>query len=302
MTMRLVTVMFLWAICFPLITLGLESAPHVAFATLRALIAGGSVVGLGVMLGRPWPAGRSSWLLLAVAGLGATTFGFLGMFHASEFLTPGVATVIASTQPMLAAVLAYFVLKERLGTLGIAGLGLGFIGVVVLAVAGSAAPGQDGGGDYLIGIGYLVLSAVGLSISNVVFKRLAGVVDPVMATGVQLLMGAIPLGVLSLIVESPIHITWSTTFMISLVGLALPGTALAYWLWLTALEATSLNHANAFSFLVPTFGISLGVAFYNEELTVMTVLGMAVAVGGITAVHRDRASRSQSKAVPGPAS
>lgn len=300
MTMRLVTVMFLWAVCFPLITLGLGSAPLVAFATLRALMAGGSVVAFGVMRGRPWPAGRSSWLLLAVAGLGATTLGFLGMFHASEFLTPGVATVIAGTQPLLAAVLAYFVLKERLGTLGIAGLGLGFLGIVVLATAGSAAAGEGGGGDYLVGVGYIVLSAVGITISNVVFKRLAGVVDPVMATGVQLLLGAIPLGVISLISESPIDITWSPTFIVSLIGLALPATALAYWLWLTALESTTLNHANAFTFLVPLFGIAIGVGFYGEELTVITVLGMAVAVGGIIAVHRDRASRSQSKAVSGP--
>lgn len=299
MTVRLVTVMFLWAVCFPLITLGLELAPHLAFATLRALIAGVVVVGLGMAVGRPWPAGKSSWLLLAVAGLGATTLGFLGMFHASEFLTAGVATVVASTQPLLAAVLAYFVLKERLGTLGIAGLGLGFLGVVILAAAGSAAAGQDG--DYLIGIGYIVLSAVGITISNVVFKRLAGVVDPVMATGVQLLLGAIPLGVISVVSESPIDITWSTTFILSLVGLALPGTALAYWLWLTALETTTLNHANAFTFLVPLFGISLGVGLYGEELTVIKVLGMTIAVGGIIAVHRDRASRSESRAVPGPA-
>lgn len=293
MTVRLITVMFLWAVCFPLITLGLELAPHLAFATLRAFIAGGTVVGLGVMMGRPWPVGRSTWLLLGVAGLGATTLGFLGMFHASEFVTPGVATVIASTQPMLAAGLAYFVLKERIGALGIAGLGLGLLGVVALTFADSAPTGQHGNGDYVIGIGYIILSAVGITISNVVFKRLAGVVDPLMATGVQLLLGAIPLGVLSLTLESPIDITWSTTFILSLVGLALPGTALAYWLWLTALETTTLNHANAFTFLVPLFGISLGVGLYGEELNVMTVVGMVIAVGGIIAVDRDRASRAE---------
>ena len=41
-TVKVVVVMFLWAVCFPLITVGLELAPHLAFATLRALIAGGA--------------------------------------------------------------------------------------------------------------------------------------------------------------------------------------------------------------------------------------------------------------------
>ena len=36
---RLVTVMLLWALCYPLITIGLDLAPHLAFATMRAGIA-----------------------------------------------------------------------------------------------------------------------------------------------------------------------------------------------------------------------------------------------------------------------
>ena len=34
------------------------------------------------------------------------------MFHASEFVLPGIAAVIANTQPLMAAVLSALVLKE----------------------------------------------------------------------------------------------------------------------------------------------------------------------------------------------
>src|SRR5688500_10092026 len=126
--LRLVLVMALWAACFPLIALGLSSAPHLAFASMRAVLAGVCLLGLGSLLGRPMPAGRHAWALLALAGFG-TTLGFLGMFHAAEFISPGLATVIANAQPLLAAVLAYVFLAERLGWNGSLGfiIGIGMI-------------------------------------------------------------------------------------------------------------------------------------------------------------------------------
>lgn len=305
-TVRVIVVMFLWAVCFPLITAGLELAPHLSFATLRALIAGGTLVALGLISGRAWPRGPSTWLLLAVAGVGATTLGFFGMFHAAEYVAPGLASVIANTQPLLAAALANLVWKERVGAAGALGLSLGFVGVVVIAGPGVASRG--GGNDDLLGIAYIVLAAVGISVSNVVLKRLAGAVDPAMAIGTQLLLGAIPLAVISTVTESPTDITWSTTFVLNLLGLALLGTALAYWLWLTVLETITLNRANAFSFLVPGFGISLGVAVYGENVTVPTALGMVITVAGIIAVNRARppgtataeVSRAETPTAPGP--
>ena len=80
---KLVLVMLLWASCFPLITAGIDSAPHLTFAATRAFLAGAALLVLGVALRRSLPRGMRMWLLLAVTGLGATTLAFLGMFHAS---------------------------------------------------------------------------------------------------------------------------------------------------------------------------------------------------------------------------
>jgi drug/metabolite transporter (DMT)-like permease len=48
------------------------------------------------------------------------------MLHASEFLSPGIATVITNTQALMAAILATLVLKERIDRYGKTGLWLGF--------------------------------------------------------------------------------------------------------------------------------------------------------------------------------
>jgi len=53
--LRLLAVMVLWASCFPLITIGLDLAPHLAFAALRAALAGACLIALGFLRRRPVP-------------------------------------------------------------------------------------------------------------------------------------------------------------------------------------------------------------------------------------------------------
>lgn len=280
--------MVLWAACFPLITTGLALAPHLTFAAMRALIAGSSLVATALLLGRTWPTGRTTWFSLVVAGVGATTLGFLGMFHAAEYIAPGIATVIANTQPLLAAVLAYLVLNERLTAAGKAGLAVGFVGIAVIAAQGFTA--QQGNEDYLLGITYVLLAAVGITVSNVALKRLAGTVDAAMAAGIQLLIGMVPLTVIAALTETPGDVDWSPTFVLVLLALALPGTAIVYWLWLSVLETLTLNRANAFSFLVPIFGLAVGIALYGEQLTVTITIGASLAFLGIVLVNHTNTS------------
>lgn len=134
-SLRLMAVMVLWAACFPLITIGLDLVPHLAFAALRAALAGLCLIALGVLCGRSIPVGGRSWVLIVVVGLGSTSMGFLGMFHATEFVSPGLATVIANVQPIIAAVLAYVFLGERLSTIGKIVLAVGLAGIAVIAPA-----------------------------------------------------------------------------------------------------------------------------------------------------------------------
>lgn len=88
-TIKIVLAMLLWAACFPLITAGLQYSPHLTFATLRAVLAGATLVLVAVWLQRPFPRGWRTWVTLGVVGVGATSLGFLGMFHAAELYLPG---------------------------------------------------------------------------------------------------------------------------------------------------------------------------------------------------------------------
>ncbi len=276
-------VMSFWALCFPLITVGIEYAPHLTFAFLRAAIAGLTLFILALSAGQAIPNQRRTWGLLALTGLGSVSLGFLGMFHAAEFVSPGAATVVANTQPLLAAVLGGLILKERLTNLGKTGLATGFFGIVIIASSQLLAGVQD---NYAIGVTYILLAAGGITLSNVLIKYLAGKVDALMAMGLQLLIGSGPLLALALFSEDVTSINWTASFISVLLILSLLGTALVYWLWISVLETTPLNQANAFSFLIPIFGLTLGLLFFGEELSWPQMFGISLTLAGIVLVTR----------------
>ncbi len=273
--------MFLWAVCFPLIAVGLSLGPPLYFAALRSFVAGAGLLGPAFALRRPLPQGWKVWLGLLGIGLSATSMGFGGMFLAGGIVSPGLATVIANAQPLIAAGLAYFVLGERLGPRRRMGLILGFAGIVLIALPGfgGANPNSTPGG-----VGYVLLGALGVAIGNVLFKRLAGQVDLLMATGWQFVLGGVPLLLAALSFEEPAQVGWSLRFVVVLLALGLLGTALAFALWFSLLHRSELNRLNTFTFLTPVFALIIGAVFFGERLGLIETVGIILTLAGVLRV------------------
>ncbi len=279
---RLTLVMFLWALCFPLISAGLSTAPPLYFAALRSLVAGTGLLVPAFALRRPMPQNSRIWLGLLGAGISSVTLGFSGMFLAGGIVSPGLATVLANSQPLIAAGLAYFVLRERLERHRWIGLLIGFTGIVVIASTGFS----SSAGLSPLGVGYILLGAVGVAGGNVLLKRLAGQVDLWMATGWMFVLGGIPLLLAALALEPLTQIEWSLRFVILLLTLSLVGTALAFLLWFSLLHRGELNRLNAFTFLTPIFALIIGAFFFDERLRWVEVSGIALTLAGVLGVNR----------------
>ena len=175
-------VMILWASCYPLISLGLDYAPHLTFAALRAILAGSVLIAIAWLRGAAWPNGWIIWGWITLAGLGMTGIGYFGMFHAAEFVSPGLATVIESLQPLIAALLAVIFLRERLGASGWFGLLLGIVGVAIIALPRVL---TSGGGSTAFGLVLVIMATSGVAVGNIAIKSISTRVDAAMAMGLQ---------------------------------------------------------------------------------------------------------------------
>ncbi len=288
---QILLVIILWAICYPLITTGLKAFSPFHFATLRCLLAGASLLIAGIILKRSLIPKRATWPGLIVAALTFTTLGFTGMFLAGGRVTPGIATVIANVQPLLAALLGYFFLTEKLTRRTGLVLLIGFTGIVVIAYPSLTGQSEN---STVAGIGLVLAGAIGVAIGNVILKSIANRVDPLIAMAWILLLGAIPLAVAASVFESTNTMRWDLTSITNLLVLSIFGTALAFYWWLDVLRRIDLNVLNTYTFLTPVIALFIGMLFYSERLLIIEWFGVAVIVFSIVLASRTKRMASSS--------
>ncbi len=267
-----VFVMLLWAICYPLIALSIPFAPVMLTAFLRALLAGILLILLAMLYRRPLPKSLKSWIYIGAIGISATAIGFWAMFSASLLLSPGLATVLASTQPLFASLLGWFFLQEHLHKSAISAIFLGFFGILII----SAESLFNAGNQAVDGIAYVVIAATGIAISNILLKQIANKIDIFYGMGFQLLIGSIPLGLLSYAQNdfNTLNLTTTYTWLVSVMVVF--GTALPFILWFWLMSKAPLYKLNVFSFLSPVFAIYLGVMYFSESLSLWQWLGIII--------------------------
>ena len=74
--------------------------------------------------------------------------------------------------------------------------------------------------------------------------------------------------------------------MLSLLYLALPGSALAYWLLFYLIENLDPVQVSYVTLVNPVVAVILGIVFLSEPFTWMIALGTAAVVVGAYHVHR----------------
>lgn len=191
-------------------------------------------------------------------------------------VTAGFAAVLNSTAPLFGALVAFVWLRERPAPTRIAGLIVGFAGVLVL-VWGRVAVASDGGRTaVLAGLGAGVLYGIS---ANYVKKRLSHVEPLVIATG-SLIAATILLAPVALIAwpqSSPSRISWTSAVLLGVIC-----TGIAYILYFRLLSRIGPSKTLAVTYLVPAFGVLWGHLLLHEPVTTSMVVGCAVILVGTT--------------------
>jgi drug/metabolite transporter (DMT)-like permease len=247
---------------------------------IRFLAAGVIQVTLALVLTRPWPRSRASWMSLAAFGLLANA-GYLSLtYEALRHLSAGMGAIIASTNPLVLALVAPALLGEPLTPRKLIGLLCGFSGVVV-SMASRA--GSQTARPIDVGMSFIgVLALVG---STVVFKRLRIHEDLVAANAIQLGSSAVVLVPLALLIEGRPHLAVTAPLVWSLAYLVLLLSIGASFVWFWLLRHGEASRVSAFYFLTPIFGLGLAALVLHESVTWFDGLGLAAVALGITLVQ-----------------
>jgi probable blue pigment (indigoidine) exporter len=282
----------IWGITYVVLKVGLREAPPLTFAALRALTGGVALVAYALVTTRQFPLDRLTHQTAAFLGI-TNVAAFLACLNlASARLSAGETSILTYTQPLLVALLAYLWLREPLSRRALAGLLLGFAGVVVVVADKVHLAGSPSWLGYAFGLG----GAAAWTVGTVYFRARQRGLNLAWVTALQTVYGAVPLVLLGLFVERPVltpsfELAWTVAY----VGLG--SSALAYLIWFYLLRHRPAAEVTAYIFLVPFFAVLSGVLALGEGLSVGTLVGGGLILGGIYAVNGRRATAPASAPV-----
>jgi drug/metabolite transporter (DMT)-like permease len=270
----LVTVYVIWGSTYLGIAVTGETIPPL-FAAATRFIAAGALMTLVVML-------RGGTLRISRRALGSCiVIGILlpganaVLFFAERNVPTGLASLIIASVPLWVVVLR-LVGHERLPWQALAGVGVGFAGVAVLA--------QPSGGAKGWGIALCVLSAIMWSVGSVLSARVTMPDDPFAATAYEMLAGGLvmlPFSLFTVHDFSP-----STASILGWIYLVTFGSIIGYTAYVWLLANAPLGLVSTYAYVNPVVAIALGVAFRGEQLTWRLLLGAAIVVVAVATVVR----------------
>lgn len=282
---------FLWGTAFPMIQIGLHdlSAPHLT--VFRHLVASLTFVPLLILFGarlRPRRADLAYFMMLGVLGY---TVYHLALNFGQVHVSAGGASLIIATAPAITAVLAYFMIGDRLGAIGFTGSAVAFLGVVLIVlgdvgVAGPAGNVQAGDATGLASLGFnayawlIVLAAVATSFYAILQRPMFKQYKPIEVAAYATWAGTLPMlvflpGLAGDLASASSASVWAGVY----IGV-LP-SAVAYTIFSFALSRLPVTVVTAMLYLVPVFALLAAWLLVGEVPGMITVVGGAVAISGL---------------------
>jgi len=283
---ELVALAALWGASFLFMRIAAPAFGPVALVFVR--VAGAALLLVPLLAARGELAAlRAHWRTIAVVGVMNSALPFLCFAYAALSITAGLSAILNSATPLFAAVVAWLWLGDRLTPPRVAGLAIGFAGIVWIIVYKS---GLHAGGTLLAVLACL-LATVCYGVSPSVTKRhLSGVSPLAVAAGSQL-VGAALLAIPALLAWPATPPTLSGWLVVAALAFVCTGLALLMYFRLIA----HAGPANAISvtYLIPIFAIAWGSLFLDEAITWPLLAGCAVVFLGTalaTGILRPRIS------------
>jgi len=271
----------MWSSAFASARIILMDAPPLWSLALRFAISGGLAVGVARILGQSWRLPPAQTRAVVIFGLCQNAL-YLGLFFvAMQKIEASLASIIASSMPLIVAGLGWGFRGERVAPLGIVGLVAGFAGVAL--IMGSR---LQGGAD-LMSVGLCVIGATALAVATLSVRGASAGGNLLMVVGLQMLVGSAALAVVALLTEPlaftpTLRLAFAFAYQILVPGLA------ATLIWFHLIGRIGAVKASAFHFLNPFFGVGIAALLLGETITGLDMIGVAIAAGGILAVQLAR--------------
>lgn len=293
----LITIYVVWGSTYLAIRIALRSVPPFLLGASRFVVAGAILGGIGLALARrsgervEW---RAAWRSAVLPGFLFFAMGNGSIAWAQQRLASGVTSLVVCALPLWMALFDRVLYGRRLSRTTGSGILLGFAGAAVLA-------GPVGGGR-VDALGVLGVSAgsVCWAIGSLRSRQAAVHTNPMLASGVQMIWGALFLVAFAAADGEPWHAgvpAWDAVGGIAY--LVVVGTLVGFTLYVWLLRSAPTPLVSTYAFANPVVAVLLGWGVEHERLGARTLGAGALLVTAVGLIVLAQARESRATATLG---
>lgn len=266
----LAAVALVWGSSFLFIEIGLEAFRPGVVALARVALGAATIA---VIPGARQPVERQDLPRIALLGVVWMSIPFVLFPTAQQWIDSAVAGMLNGAVPLTSTVIATLLLRRTPGPKQLAGLGIGFLGVVAIT-----APQVQGGRSTTLGAA-LILAAIclyGLGLNMAVpLQQRYGALPVLLRSQIAALVLLVPFGLWHMPGSQ-----WSLGSALAMVPLGALGTGLAFVAMVNLAGRAGATRGSIAIYFTPIVAIGLGVLFRDERVAALALVGALLVIAG----------------------
>ncbi|KAA0927421.1 EamA family transporter [Psychrobacter sp. ANT_H56B] len=270
---------FMWSLSFIFYRIGVPEFGSLAFASLRVVLAGLTMLVFVILKKKNRVGIRENWKVLTLVGLFSAAVPFILFAFSARSVNAGVLAVLNASVPMISGFIASVFFKDRLSKKQILGLVIGVIGVMILMSENLFGGQGAGSSSGLLPMGYALLACVGYALGANITRNYLQNVSPVAITAGSLIIASVIMLPVA-VYEFPYGKSISVTAWISVICIGVFSTAIALIFMNQLIKSIGPVRATSITLVIPIFAIILGYLLLGEALDTPAIIGSMVILFG----------------------
>ena len=275
--LAIATTLIFWASAFAGIRLGLQSYSPNRLVALRFISASLVLFVYALITRIPLP-DKKDIPALFVQGFVGITIYHLALAYGEVKVTAGSASLLISAGPIFTAILAMFILREKVKIWGWAGILISFFGVTLVTLGEGKELGFEPSSLFIL------LSALSTSVYFVLQKPYLKKYSPVQFATYTIWTGTffillLSRGLFQNIISAPLSST------LAIIYLGIFPAALGYVTWSYVLSKIPASLAASFLYLSPILAIIIAILWLGEFPTLLSLIGGIFTLSGVILVN-----------------
>jgi drug/metabolite transporter (DMT)-like permease len=280
--LALIAANLIWGAASPIFKLSLENIPPLTLAFWRFFL--GSAILMMVFGPRLFRTGRlfddhkKELIMYALSGI---TFNIIFFFLGLQLTLSINAPVIAASAPIITAISAFIILKERISGRKIIGVITGFAGIIIIVIEPLLLTGLDGS---VMGNLFLIIATLGAVGQTIIGRKILPKYDPLMITFWAFVIGSAtfaPFAASEAARYPDLYAVLDWRGYTGIIFGSIFSSVCGYALYAWALSKIKATDATMFAYIDPVIGTVLGFFLLHEPITIPFIVGSFLIFGGI---------------------